>query len=78
MDKCVDEGMRQASLSVQSQFFYESAHISCVLNLARDSKPRYWRFLVTVADCIYTMGELMNVNFGEKGVAVTNKRVGKD
>lgn len=76
MDKCIDEGMRTASLAVQSQFFYESAHISCVLNLARDAKPRYWRFLVSVADCIYTMGQLMKSNFGENGVATARKQIG--
>lgn len=76
MDGCIDEGMRQASLAVQSKFFYESAHIQGVVSLARDSKPRYWRFLVSVSECIYSMGDLMKTNFGEKGVAVTNNRKG--
>lgn len=73
MDMCVDQGMRQASLQVQSQFFYEEAHFTLIVGLLKDSKPRSLLFIETMLDVVSNMKGLMQANFSESGGIVTRR-----
>lgn len=79
MDECAEESVRQASLQVQSQFFYEESNINMLASLTKDSKPRSKRYMECLVDTVSRVIGLIDSNWNsETGGIVTRKfRKGK-
>jgi hypothetical protein len=77
MDQCEEESVRQASLQVQSQFFYEESNINMLVSLTKESKPRSKRYMECLADTIHRVIELIDSNWNSETGGIVTRRFRK-
>lgn len=77
MDNCEDEGVRQASLQIQSQFFYEESNLHLLVSLSKDLVPRSKRYLECVVDTIHKVIELVDTNWNSENGGIITRKIRK-
>jgi hypothetical protein len=75
MDGFSVEGIKQASLQIQSQIFYEEAYLEMMVSILRDTQPRSRKFLECAINVAETIFQLLESNWNsEEGMMIRKKK----
>jgi hypothetical protein len=75
MDGFSVDGIKQASLQIQSQIFYEEAYLEMMVSILRDTQPRSRKFLECAVNVAETIFGLLEANWNsEEGMVVRKKK----
>ena len=77
MDVCEDDGVKQASLQVQSQFFYEESNLNLIISLIKENKPRSKKYMECLVDCVQQIFDLIEANWSSEHGGIVTCRVRK-
>jgi hypothetical protein len=74
LDQFTVDGIKRASLQIQSKFFYEEAYLEMMVSILRDTQPRSRKFLECAVNLVDILFQLLETNWNaEDGMMVRKK-----
>ncbi|KAJ2991828.1 Topoisomerase 1-associated factor 1 [Globomyces sp. JEL0801] len=74
MDASTDEEVRQASLQIQSQLFYEETNLQLIVSLSKQDNPRSKRYMECLVNVIDIIFGLLEANWNTGSGFVTRRK----